>query len=396
MVENLPVEKFETHCKPTERADLFCKMEELFSSLSIKERNPSGVSECTINYLSDHTFQISFPVTEFQSFPKLLTSNACHPLCSTWKTVVHMNYPNSKGTLPLRVKLVRLDHRPHVVKACTVVSMLDNEELSICEMKNDTAYFTDKCIASSTMCTHVPFKDWWKPNCKSQVHIVVSTYGCCVETTDENHNDQFNKMFLKPPTAEMNAIQLQSDLQSAYDSGSHEDVEISHAGKTIGANKFMMVTRLPFGFDFDSERVNGHEFNPNYGARIISAFLRYLHTGWLEEDLSTNMVIKLLDISQYYTCEPLYSLCENLLISNINADNWSTIVSLCHLNDNSRIYDAVNAFLRKNKRQIASRTDWKEKIIPLERLFKDLCMRHPFLLNIMLQDREDNEANEEE
>ncbi|GFV41099.1 hypothetical protein TNCV_2666901 [Trichonephila clavipes] len=354
----------------------------------VQEKQISGVSKCIITYLSDHAFKISFPIEEFEYFPKFLASNECRPLCSTWKVTVYMYPPRSVGAFLLRVKLTRLDHRPSDIKACMVVAITDNQNNEICKMKNDSTFFPDNCIVSATMCTRVPCgKDWPKPNCS--LNVEVSTYNCCKDTSDLCLFGKFD-IYVKPPTPEMNAIQLQSDLLSAYDSGLLEDVEISHLGDIIKASKFILGARTTYFFHrFEDKRMKDgiHEFHKFYGARTIKAFLNFLYTEWLEEDLTLDMIIQLRQISFYYGVNSLWDLCEDLLISNMNLDTWYTIYGLTYLFEDPLLKKNVHKFVRDHEKEISSRTDWKDRLKQKDRLYTELCLEHRYIINLELKDQ---------
>ncbi|GFY70352.1 hypothetical protein TNIN_440861 [Trichonephila inaurata madagascariensis] len=257
-------------------------------------------------------------------------------------------------------------------------------------MKNDSTFFPDNCIVSATMCTRVPCgKNWSEPNYSLNVDVQVSTYGCCKDTSDLSLYGKFD-IYVKPPTHEMNLIQLQSDLLSAYDSGLLEDVEISHLGEIIQASKFILGARTAYFFNrFEDKRMkNGiHEFHKYYGARTIKAFLHFLYTEWLEEDLTLDMIIELRQISFYYGVNSLWDLCEDLLISNINLDTWCTIYELTYLFEDPLLKKNVHKFVKDHEQEISSRTDWKDRLKLKDRLYTELCLEHGYIINLELKDQ---------
>ncbi len=163
-----------------------------------------------------------------------------------------------------------------------------------------------------------------------------------------------------------------SDIESAIENNEeYQDTTLivgqEDSKKEIKANKFMLMARSPvfarmFQIDMKEKRTNTVEI-PDISPNLFKRVLSYIYTGKVNELLSLEDTISMMNTAGKYNLDHLKALCENRLATLLSKTNAAHVLAVAENLSCSKLKCEAIKFITQNNDlcgEVMKTKGWKE------------------------------------
>lgn len=175
-------------------------------------------------------------------------------------------------------------------------------------------------------------------------------------SSDNSRNDEF----LVPTTS------LSSDMAEAFASADFTDMTIVCDKREFHCHKFMLAARSEV-----FAAMLRHEFLEKQSSRVdikeldgetMALLLSYIYTGQVQ-DFSNVSVVDLFKAADRYRLDHLKHLCEEELVTRVEASNAADILSLAHKYNAQPLKSFALSMISRNVEEVMRTPGWKELVL---------------------------------
>ena len=122
------------------------------------------------------------------------------------------------------------------------------------------------------------------------------------------------------------------------------------------SNVFTRMLENPLNKEAINRSVEIEDFSPS----TINTFQSFLFTKDVNEIDNNKLSVELMMFSHKYNIAPLYSICKEHLLKNINISNIYDLIKASYLLDEDDFIEPLSLYVLRNKRRFKNTHSWKE------------------------------------